>query len=395
MTKIKDGGVQGRMLPFVEALKGGPGSEMKIHVMSSDGMSLAAEAWRLSRDVDKLIEWQDIYTVDSPCCEMPSAFCHFHNFTILEREIFASSRTHVMWARTSFVDSPEKYTVPADLIQYVDVTAHYEMKRKMQEGKESGQHQDEWRRFLPVIALTSFTMRVSYRDAIKYAKYFEYLAHECDESLQSRFISIYSELKRLATHFTGSYKMTEAAMELMSASKFLHEGQVTPTVTNLNGGMIDTGAVMVSTFTVPFWIRAHFVRHRPITIADDLFQVLKRPDVVDLMISHQVTMQVAASREIWRSLLGKRSCWLTQSTLSRERDPWQQILDQFGKHVLPCAGGECPYHRDARNRIEGTDPGCPCPRYLKLNGIDAAPFLPRIDQALRSRAEYWQDEVVR
>jgi hypothetical protein len=396
MTKIKDGGVQGRMLPFVESLKGGPGSEMKIHVMSSDGMSLAAEAWRLSRDVNKLIEWQDIYTVDSPCNEMPSAFCHFHNFTILEREIFASSRTHVMWARTSFVDSPEKYTVPADLIQHVDILAHSEMKRKMQEGKDSGQHQDEWRRFLPVSAMTSFTMRISYRDAIKFAKYFLYLSSVADESLQQRFFSIYMELKLLATHFTGSYAMTTKAMELMSCSNFLHEGDVSLTaVKNLNGAATDLGAVMVSTFTVPFWIRAHFVRHRPITIADDLFQVLKRHDVLDLMISHPVTMQVAASSEIWRSLLGKRSCWLTQSTLSRERDPWQEILDQFGKHVLPCAGGECPYHRDARNRIEGTDPGCPCPRYLKLNDIDAKPFLPRIDQALRSRAEYWQDEVVR
>lgn len=361
---------------------------MKIEILSIDGMSLASEAWRLSRDVDLPIEWQDVYTVDSPCCEMPSAFCHFRDFTILEREIFASSRTHVMWARTSFVDSPEKYQVPEDLRVYASAIRHADYKEQMARGKEAGQHQDEWRRFLPVSATTCFTMRVSYRDAIKFAKYFRYLAPLCHASLQPRFRSIYQELMHLVTRFTGSAKMSQKAEELMSLPKLLHEGEVR------RAPLVDAGGVMVCTFSVPLWIRAHFIRHRPITVADDLFQVLKRRDVVDLPISHQLTLQVAASRDIWTSLLQKRSCWLTQSTLSKERDPWQEILDQFGDQVLPCAAGACPYHRDARNRIEGTDPGVPCPRYLRLNKIDQAPHRSRIDQALRSRASYWQKELV-
>jgi hypothetical protein len=364
---------------------------MKIEVLSIDGLSLAAEAWRLSRDVTMPIEWDDIYTVDSPCCEMPSAFCHFKDFMILEREILASSRTHVMWARTSFVDSPDKYQVPRDVV--VDKWAHAEYRRKMEEGKAAGQHQDEWRRFLPLSATTSFTMRVSYRDAIKFAKYFMYL---CDSdwlssSLRPRFVEIVHHLVEIVDMFTGSRERTHKAIDLMSLAKLLNEESLDLVEFD---PIIEKTGVIVACVKVPVWIRAHFVRHRIISIADDFLELLKMDDVLNLTIETSVNMTIAATKEIWRSLLGKRSCWLTQSTLSAERDPWQNIIDKFlsrlGDQVLPCASGECPYHRDARNRLEGTDPGIPCPRYVSLNHLPISNELAaRIEQALKSRGRYW------
>lgn len=371
---------------------------MKIEVLNIDGMSLAAEAWRLSRDVTLPIEWHDIYTVDSPCNEMPSAFCHFFDFTILEREIFASSRTHVMWARTSFVDSPDKYYVPDHLSRLINGVVHDDLRQKMEAGKAAGQHQDEWRRFLPVSAATAFVMRVSYRDAIKYAKYFDYLSTIVAPNLQERFRAVADEMMILADMFTGSNKMSEDAARLMSMSKFLHEGPIV--IHNVVKGretakLYQDSGVIVAGIEVPLWIRAHFIRHRPITVADDFVQLLKQPDVLDRVIDYPVKMMIAASTAIWQSLLGKRSCWLTQSTLSAEFDPWQRIIDRFtfllGDQILPCAKGVCPYHRDARNRIEGTDPGCPCPRYLSINQLEIAPFSDRIAQALKSRGAYWND----
>jgi hypothetical protein len=365
---------------------------MKIEVLAIDGMSLASEAWRLSRDVTLPIEWSDIYTVDSPCNEMPSAFCHFHDFTILEREIFASSRTHVMWARTSFVDSPDKYQVPEELARWVDRTEHASYRNMMDIGKSQGQHQDEWRRWLPLSASTAFVMRLSYRDAIKYAKYFVYLQGLCTPVLKPRFNDIAEELLCLVDRFTGDREMTEKAADLMSLSKFLNEEPFDL----LSGAIADRNEIIVASFEVPLWIRAHFVRHRPITIVDDFMEILKMDDVLDRTIETKVLMNIAASTDIWRSLLGKRSCWLTQSTLSAERDPWQEIIDKFagllGHQILPCADGVCPYHRDARNRLLKTDPGVPCPRYITLNltPVDAE-LAARIDQALKSRGRYWTE----
>jgi hypothetical protein len=364
---------------------------MKIEILSIDGMSLASEAWRLSRDVEKPIEWEDIYTVDSPCNEMPSAFCHFRDFTILEREIFASSRTHVMWARTSFVDAPDKYQVPRDLYPFINHISHLKLKDAMDKGKSAGQHQDEWRRFLPVSAETCFVMRVSYRDAIKYAKYFRYLADgKVHLNLRERFRKIARELTELVVQFTGSKDKADKACELMAMPKLLYESEIE----RIRAITLSDG-VIVAGFAVPLWIRAHFVRHRPITIADDFFQLLLRDDALDMTINYPIEMTVAASEDIWKSLLGKRSCWLTQSTLSKEQDPWQIIIDDFfdtlGDQILPCADGVCPYHRDARNRLEGTDPGIPCIRYIQINNLDIEPHRSRIEQALKSRGEFWND----
>jgi len=360
---------------------------MKIEVLSIDSMELAAEAWRLSRDVDVKIDWRDIYNVDSPCNEMPSAFLHFRGFTILEREIFASSRTHCMWARTSFVDSPDKYELPRDLMLYAKAKKHEEYRNLMEEGKNAGQHQDEWRVHLPVTALTAFTMRVSYRDAIKFAKYFFYLADVVAVPLRDRFHDIALELAVVVSKFTGDDAMTANAISLMSFAKFLHEGDVSATNKTFSKDM----DIYTTSFSIPFWLRAHFVRHRPITIADDMFQMLLRDDVVDLPISYELQMKVSATKDIWLALMGKRACWLTQSTLSSDRDPWDAIIEPFGIDVLPCSGGKCPYHRDARNRLEGTDPGIPCLRYIDLNDIDIDPWREQIEQALKSRAPYWTE----
>lgn len=363
---------------------------MKIEILSIDGLSLAAEAWRLSRDADTQTEWSEICSVDSPHCEMPSAFCHFRGFTVLEREIFASSRTHVMWARTSFVDDPSRYVVPPDLSLRANKEFHAGVRTKMLAAKARGDSQDEWRRLLPISSETAFTMRLSYRDAIKYAKYFRYLSTkpEVSSALHSRFAASALCLMGLVDSFTGSSDASKEAADAMGLAKFLYEIKVH------RHQPVEEGGVIVAAFDVPLWMRAHFVRHRPITLVDDLFQVLCREDVLDLSISHPMTVQVAASRDVWSSLLGKRSCWIAQSTLSAERDPWRDVIDEIGASALPCAGGTCAYRRDALNRVEGTlDRGVPCPRFIRLEGIDPGPHLARIEAAAASRSPIWHKEI--
>lgn len=362
---------------------------MKIEVLKIDDLTLAAEAWRLSRDVSAEVDVADVLDIDSPHNEMPSAFCHFREFTILEREILASSRTHVMWARTSFVDDPSEYRVPKDLAGFLDRGVHVATRRKMLEAKGRGDSQDEWRRLLPVSSETAFVMRLSYRDAIKYAKYFTYLSARCSAVLSARFLKVAIALMRVVDRFTGSSKISLDAAESMSLPLLLSE----EAMIKGTGEIEDVGAIRVLSTRVPLWLRAHFARHRPITIVDDLFFVLQRDDVLDLPISHPLRIQVAASADLWAAILGKRSCWLAQSSLSRERDPWQEIIDSFGSSTLPCHDGICKYRGDAQNRVDGSDPGVPCPRYLRLSGIDAAPHLARIHEALRSRADHWLGEV--
>lgn len=364
---------------------------MKIEILGIDGLSCASEAWRLSRDVEASTPWSEVFDVDCPVNEMPSAFLHFRDFTILEREIVATSRTHVMWARTSFVDRPDKYRLPLDLLQYATPSVHAGYLANMEKAKAAGIHQDEWRQDLPLTAQTCFTCRVGYRDLVKLALYFKYLADHDDvaECLKARLISVYLEFRKIVDAFTGSTAATIKALKGIGLVKFLCEDD------RKAFPLVETRGFYVVGVAVPLWLRAHFVRHRPLSFVDDLFAVLKRDDVVDLTVRYPVMMEIGASKAFWRTIMSKRSCWLTQSTLSSSQDPWASIVDQFGgagPAMLPCADGFCPYHLDAGLRVEGkTDPGCPCPMYLKIEGINPAPYRERLDQALASRPAFWRD----
>ena len=366
---------------------------MKIEIVTIDGLGVASEVWRLSRDVDKNVEWDEILAIDGPVTEFPSAVVHFRDFTLLEREIFCSSRTHVAWARTSFVDDASAFSFPNEFVGIIDYEKLEQSRQLMIDAKKRGEHQDRWRRYLPIAAHTCWSMRMSYREAIKFAKYFDYLADKVNPVLKQRFLRISTELRHLIDKFTGNHDRTEKAIQTMTMAKFLHEGPV------VAHPLTNSGGIVVASFTAPFWLRAHWVRHRPITMIDDLFGVMQRGDVLDLPIAHTMHLKVAASENIWRQLLRWRSCWLTQSSLLDEHDPWASVIDQFtnllGESLLPCSDGKCPQDRDARNRYEGTDPGICCPRWMILNNIPLEERVDDITMALKSRASFWRSMVGR
>jgi hypothetical protein len=259
----------------------------------------------------------------------------------------------------------------------------------MVEGQRQGLHQDEWRVTLPLMSHTAFTCRIGFRDLIKYAKYFEYLSlnEAIRLPLRRRFSAISAEFLHRCDEFTGSPTRTHEALDVMNLAKFLHEGTVA------ERPMVESGGFYVATMAMPVWLRAHFVRHRPLSFIDDLYQTIVSRDVIDMTISEPVTMEIGTSKDFWRVLLGKRSCWLTQSTMVHDRDPWAAIADKFmtvGTQILPCSGGTCPHHKDAMLRVEGRDPGVPCIRFMKLNDIDPEPFRESIEKALESRPSFWR-----
>jgi len=299
----------------------------------------------------------------------------------------------VMWARTSFVDSPDKYALPKDLEEFADRDSHLRFKETMAREKAAGLHQDQWRQNLPIMAETCFTCRIGYRDVVKLAKYFFYLSerhHRSQEFLQARFRGVAEELMGVTIQFVGSRAEADRCISGMGLAKFLHEGVTSKRDLDVAGNFYFMGMEM------PFWLRAHFVRHRPLSFVDDLLQkIVNRRDIMNLTIREPIVMEIGASKPFWKTMCSKRSCWLTQSTLSAEEDPWAKIVGSFGGasvEMLPCSDGHCPHGKDAQLRVDGRDPGCPCPRYMKLNEIDSAPFADRLEQALVSRPAFWRDE---
>src|SRR6185312_2800769 len=136
---------------------------MRVDILTMDGLWLAAEGWRLSREEWVHYPWDEIYTTDCPVAEMPSCVVHFHEITMIEREILASHRGHSMWARTS-VENPIDFVVPNEVRHLIRDDYHKEIRDKMTKMRDSGLHRDEWRRMLPLSAVTSLVMRINFRD---------------------------------------------------------------------------------------------------------------------------------------------------------------------------------------------------------------------------------------
>jgi hypothetical protein len=354
-----------------------------------DGLHLAAESWRLSREEWVNYPWEDVYVTDCPATEMPSCVLHLHEITMIEREILASSRSHVMWARTS-VEHPIKYRVPVMLAKSIDLRRHDLCREKMEEMRDDGLHRDEWRRLMPVSAVTSLVMRISFRDVIKYALYFDYLAGRVHPILKELMENMRDELLVVADKFTGLRARTERTLKSMKLAKFLHEGRIEP------ASLVDAGSFWVANVEVPLWIRAHMVRHRPLAIADEFFQMLLRPDILDMPINESIRMEIGATKDFWGTIISKRTCWLLQTTLAAEKDPWQTVIDYFGDYgqdVLPCVDGHCPYEADAHLRVTDYDPSVPCPIYMGFKGIDKTPYLDELRIAAKGRSPFWMEII--
>lgn len=364
---------------------------MKIDVVSIDSLDLVRQSWCLSRHPDAAKHWSEVHTIDVPVNELAGATLHFSDFTILEREVFASLRNHVMWARTSHVDDPLAFQVPPELQVRL---ANDVSRQRMQDERAAGGPQDEWRRHLPVTSETAWTARHSFRDLLKLVRYFEYLGRrpKLNYFLKKRLDLVAEELFRVVKLFTeGDEVAAISAVDKTQFAKFLHEGDV-PLTSSIHGLNFQ-----VFRLEVPLWLRAQVVRHRPLAFVDTFFKdVLTDEAVLDKTIDAPVRMELSASREFWRSVLSKRTCWLAQDHLTKgRRDPWQEIIDAngFSEDMLPCAGGACPYHGDAAHRLDGSDPGVPCPIFCDIAKVDKAPYRAAMLDAAQSRHEFWKGRI--
>jgi hypothetical protein len=374
---------------------------MKIEAISVDGLDLALAGWRFSRHDAAAADWREVYTIDVPVNELPSAVLLIRDATILEREVFTSMRNHVVWARTSHVDDPAAFVVPEELA----VASNEANRARMVSERDAGLSQDEWRRHLPVTSLTAFAIRISFRDLVKLIGYLRVLAADLAiiDAVADVFADAAVELTEVgSTYFTGGdAALVAAAADAYQPVRFLHHGPIADPGAHVWGESSNTFAVgefVVSRIEVPLWLRAQIVRHRPLAIVDTLYRdVLASPAVLDLTIEAPVRVEVAAARAYWRTVLSKRTCWLAQDSLAGRRDPWQVIIDGHGfdRDMLPCHDGRCPYAGDASLRVSGADPGCPCPRYCDISGVDKAPFRDRMIVAARSRHPFWLEEIDR
>lgn len=341
----------------------------------------SSEAWENSRPNNKPLELDKILSLDLPVNEVPMATL-FIESTILEREIITTMRNHVMWAQTSRVQNILEFTYPEEV--YEHLYAYEASRQAMVEADKRGIRQDEYRKCLPVMSSTKYTVNLSMRDMIHLAKYFIDLSEinpHLEKLFNSSFVAFYHILEDnfgIKPKHLASYKQRE----------ILH-----PIATPSSGLVGDT---LVINTTLSLSLRAQLVRHRALHIQDNLLELMSDKSIMIDSIDREVEVQISGLVSDWTEIIRKRSCWIAQYDL------WKDLLDKaesflnLGTNSLPCHSGSCPYDGDAQARYTDEDPNAVCPIHAKLNNknVTASQYSDIINQYHEDkRPRFWEQEI--
>jgi len=351
---------------------------MKIEIISDDrvssGKNLSRVAWELSRSPDDTTPLDTILSIDAPVNEIPSIVMSVQ-CTILEREIFASFRDHVMWARTSRVDAPSEFVVPEYFQLSEDNATIMLLKQKIKADMDAGIIQDEYRLHMPICAMTSFTTRLSWRGLIKIYKLYEYLA-----TINEYFVVGKAELNnKFQLHkYAGNYSF-------VNPIPMLQENEM------VNGNI---GPVVTVFQEMTIGLRAQVVRHRNYTIKDNLMEIIKSKDCWTRTLGDKIKISISAEIEFWKTVVNKRQCWIAQYGIWKDIIIVAQEYISISEQDLPCNKGFCPYTRDAELRHTDDDPGAPCPIHSDLTStpIDQK-YMDMVRIEASYRPAFWQKHI--
>jgi hypothetical protein len=306
---------------------------MKIEIIKIDDLGVLDEAWRISRPGEDTSDIDKILSIDAPINDIPCAVLHITS-TIGEREVFASARDHVMWAKTSRVSDPTEWGM--------------EMNHSLQDlhaeqlaMKSSGVSQDIYRMHMPLGAITEYTIRISIRSLVKLSDYFKYIGID-NSALESVISNWISDANRPV------YKLT----------KFMSK------ITAPGNGIV--GDFLVITVAATLALRAQAIRHKQFIVKDDLEEILTSGHWEEMPVKTEIKMQLCASVGFWKSIFEKRSCWMAQYGL------WHPVMEHaqqylpITENMLPCKD-YCVFGKDAELRYTDKDPGSPCPKHIIIN----------------------------
>jgi hypothetical protein len=361
---------------------------MGIEILETGSMQSALQGWAGSRDLQGLTGITEVASLDASVNELPSAMFYFRNMMILERELVVTPRNHVIWARTSRVDDPRNFKTPPE---FELPTTHSMIRETMHQASKEGMHQDQWRLALPLCSLTSWTTRLSFRDAVRLCLYFKDVAawmRKANPLLAGRLQDTANQMRHatLAAFVGLDIDLVDYALARFKKMKLQTASLGTGQLRRL------TGEFVTLQVDLPIATRAQLVRHREIVVVDDLLRVINSRHSEQLPISTMVTVQATALSHVWATVLGKRTCWMAQADL------WQPLTDLYGGRTdgLPCADGHCPYAEDAKQRLAGNDPGAPCPRYSNLTNTplnDSQWEAAMLEAKERPNATMWKAEL--
>ena len=232
---------------------------MQINIVNESDVTLSKVAWDFSRPRKQSVtELEEVLPVDAPVNDFPSLVLQIES-TIIEREIIASLRDHVMWAQSSRAEDMLKFIVPHWI--YEEYSEVFErMRTSMQYQKDNGDRQDEYRLHTPILSNTKYMIRLSMRTTAKLAMHFRRLSMDCINPYTQLFENASLDLWEVLRRFTGVN-----SFELLYNYTPIN---LNPPVSVEGSGRV--GDFIIITQTMPFSLRTHLIRHRTLQVVDNI-----------------------------------------------------------------------------------------------------------------------------
>jgi len=309
---------------------------MKIEIIAKNindvnGVHLSRIAWYNSRSWDDKTKLEDILCIDAPVNDFPSFVLNIES-SIMVREVIASMRGHVMWARTSRVDEPIDFDIEDCGITNSENLEVESLRNEMMYLKNSETRQDEYRLLMPVIGITRYTIRISLRSAIKLCHYFNKLKTE----LTGIPSVIFGEAANKFIQFL--HDSFPAHADLTKVVSSYRTVDIVPALKENEMQSGQVGDFIVISVVIPFSLRTHLIRHNSLHIKDNLIEFFDDEDIHKKTINDKMNVQISASRSFWTHVLKERSCWMSHYGM------WKQIMSELSNIVmqnetfLPCGG---------------------------------------------------------
>lgn len=366
---------------------------MFIEILNKPDLKQALLAWKNSRPTEGNATLTDMLDLDLPVNEFTRVNL-FIESTLIEREIFATMRNHVMWAQTSRVQDCTLFEIDYDFNP--NLVKHEELFERRRSAmialSYSGTRQDDYRLMLPIFAKTKYSISTDVRSIIKLGKYFIELSKICHENLIDQFLSFGHELFDAAESILAQQVEHKTVMKVFDRMKpydFLYRGDIEKVSSR-------QGSVITVSSTLPLHLRAQLVRHRAIHFTDNFLQFLSL-DILSESMTAEISVQITGTVDELTEVISKRSCWVANYSV------WSYLLRKIESNMpqtadfLPCKNGVCPFHGDVVLRYEGKDPNPPCPIHLDLNNLPLKPGMAEsmVRMVTRDRrpVEFWHQKI--
>lgn len=383
---MEHSGVQSGRTPMVSVHP----RSIKVRAKVKPKGKLICDAWKHSRPNDKPQNWETVAAIDVPVNEMEDFILEMF-VPIIIRELVFTLRDHVAWARTSRVDNLNDWPIFGDSLER-NRAEYKALAVRMATMMQSG-IQDDFRMCLPLAYMTHFTLKISARSLVKLTQAVADLALATHGVTRIMMEDFYEALMDCMTGTPYKKLASDKKYQPLELVPKEWEPFHEPSAVVL-GGMI----AMRIPF-VPIALRAQLVRHRPISIRDNLHYKLNDGDLYQPISTH-VDVELAMTVQQAISLVKKRNCWISQDDL------WFPVLNTInhalGRNnaalILPCNGcNHCPIARDNVLRYQEQDPAPPCPIWLAMEKktyiSDEQTANARIFAERRSNHLWWRTQI--